>query len=181
MKSPYLILPLKYGVAGGVLSIILFFIVLVVGGNPLISNPLDFIVNSVILLVFIIFSIREFKKIYNSNTLHFWQGINVGFFTAIIIGFTTSFFIYIHLTYINPELLASYRAIISEQLATNKEGFVEQFGEEVYNKSLQDNESVTPLKLALDELIKKKLVIGFFITTIISVVMRQQPLTKKSN
>ncbi|WPP52243.1 DUF4199 domain-containing protein [Catalinimonas niigatensis] len=168
--------PFKYGVVGGVLSIILFFVVYLLGENPLVPNHLDFFVNSIILLVFIIFSIREFRISYNSNILHFLQGITIGILTVIIIGLITSISMYVYLTYFNYDLLNSYKEIMDEQLRTNKETYIEQFDENIFNMLIVENQRISPIKLAQNEFLKKKLLVGFFVTIIVSVIMRRSPV-----
>lgn len=175
-QNPYLLVPFKYGAVGGVFAVALFMVLLFSGENPLLSTPVDFLVNLVILLIFVVFGIKEFKNVYHGGYLHFWQGMSIGVFTVTLIAIISSLFILLYLNGVAPELLDSYKSSMEALINSNKEAFLEQYGEDVYRKTLADNSEVRPIDLALDEFLKKKVFVGFFVTIIVSVIMRRSPL-----
>lgn len=176
-RKLYLLLPFKYGVVGGLFAVALFLVLILSGANPLLSTPVDFLVNLIILLIFVIFSIKEFKNIHHGGYLHFWQGMSIGVFTVTVIALISSVFILLYLNWFDPTLLDGYKSSMEALINSNKSAFVEQYGEAVYSKTLADNSEVRPIDLAMDEFLKKKVFIGFFVTLIVSVIMRRNPVT----
>jgi len=176
-KNPYVLVPFKYGVVGGGLSVLLFFVLHWFGKNPLISGNLF---SFFFVPIFVFFSIKEFKKYYNDGLLHFWQGMSIGFFTYIILAIVSASFIWLYLEVANPEMLVDYITNRIELIESSKDNLVDQLGESTYEQSLLDVKAATSFDLALDDFIRKILV-GFFITTIIAVILRQQPTSLKSN
>lgn len=177
IQSPYLVVPLKYGSVGGVLSILLIFILPWFGENPLIRGNLF---SFFFVPIFVFFSIKEFKKYYNGGYLHFWQGMSIGFLTYTVLALLSAIFIWIYLETLNPEVLQEYITDRIQLMTGSKANLVERLGEATFEQSLKSVQLTTAFDMALDDFIRK-VAIGFFITTIISIVMRQQPLTKNNN
>lgn len=176
-QNPYVRVSFKYGGVGGIFAVFIFYVIIAFGENPLLGSPADFLVNLVVLVIFIVFSVKEFKKAYNGGYLHFWQGMNVGILTVTIIALISSLFILLYLNWIDPDLLDSYKASMEEIMNSNKSMFIEEYGEETFKSTLSKNAEVSPMDLAVDEFLKKKVFAGLFITLIVSVVMRRSPVT----
>lgn len=173
--NPLLTVPVKYALVGSLLTVVLFFILLFFDKNPLIANRwFDFM----LLPIFIFFSVKEYKKYYNSGFLHFWQGMTVGFFTCFFIAVIAAAFIWSYLSFASPELLQEFIIDRTNLITESKENFIEQFGEEVYRKTLADMKLVTPADMAWDDFLRK-VFIGLFITSIVAVVMRRLPPIEK--
>lgn len=175
-SNPYLALPLKYGLVGAALSIALFFVLLLLDENPLINGALF---SFFFIPIFVFFAIKEFKKYYSAGTLHFWQGMTIGFGTYMILGLVSALFIWLYLQAIDPQLLLEYIADRVALMDGSKENLIDRLGQDTYETSLANVQGATALDLALDDFLRK-IFAGFFITTIISVVMRQRPLTIKN-
>lgn len=167
--NPYVSIPIKYGLVGGLLSIILFFVLLALGFNPLINGSFF---GFFFIPIFIFFALKEFKKHHSEDTLHFWQGMTLGFATYLLLALISAVFIWVYLAFFNHELLISYIESRVTLIQDSKEGLVEQLGEETYASSIRNIRLANEFDLALDDFLRKILA-GFFITTIISVVMRQ--------
>jgi hypothetical protein len=168
--KPFLITSLKYGLIGGALTIILFFILIFLDINPFVAyKKLDF--GFLILPVFIFFSIKEFRDLRNNRQLRFWQGMTVGFFTYIFLALTSAVFILLALSFY-PQVLDQYIIDRSLMVENNKSQIVETLGEEVYYQTYQDLQQISPFVLALDDFLKK-IFAGLFITIIISVILRR--------
>lgn len=175
-KSPYLVVPFKYGMVGGVLSIALFFVLLLLDENPLINGTLF---SFFFIPIFVFFAIKEFKKYYNASYLHFWQGMTIGFGTYMILAMLSGIFIWIYLELLDPDLLVDYIANRVELMRGSKENLVDRLGQDTYDTSLASVQAATAFDLAVDDFLRKVFA-GFFITTVISVVMRQRPMTIKN-
>ena len=173
LKNPYLVVPFKYGMVGGVLSITLFFVLLLLGENPLINGTLF---SFFFIPIFVFFAIKEFKKYYNASYLHFWQGMTIGFGTYIILALVSAGFIWLYLVSLDPGLLQDYIKNRVDLMMGSQAGLVERLGQDTFDTSLASVKGATAFDLALDDLLRKVFA-GFFITTVISVVMRQRPIT----
>lgn len=174
-QNPLLTVPVKYALVGGFLTIVLFFILLFFDKNPFVANKwFDFI----LLPIFVFFSVKEYKKYYNGGFLHFWQGMTVGFFTCFIIAVIAAVFIWSYLNFVSPELLQEFITDRINLITESKESFIQQFGEEIYRKTLADMKLLTPADMALDDFLRK-VFIGLFITSVVAVVMRRLPPAEK--
>ncbi len=177
-KQPYplLTVAVKYALVGTALTIVLFFVLLFFDKNPLVTNNwVDFL----LLPIFIFFSIKEYKKYYNQGTLHFWQGMTVGFFTYCGMAFVVAVFLWGYLSLVSPALVQDYITARTDLIMSSKDNFITQFGEETYRKVLADVQLVRASDIALDDFMKK-LLVGLFITSVVSVLMRRLPVTEKT-
>jgi len=173
LKNPYLVVPFKYGLVGGMLAIMLFFILILFGENPLVSGSLFAFF---FIPIFVFFAVKEFKKDYNAGYLHFWQGMSIGFVTYMVLALVSAGFLLFYLELINPQLLQDYILDRVALMEGSKQNLVERLGEDTYSNSLLSVQNATAFDLALDDFLRK-IFAGFFITTIIAVVMRQRPVT----
>lgn len=171
IKNPLVTVPLKYGLVGGLLSVILFICLYFVGKNPLVIYR-DFDFSFLLLPIFIAFSVKEFRDRWNDKSLKFGEGMTVGFLNYIIIAIISAIFIWIFLSSIDPELLKGYISDRSSFLIAMKGQMIEKFGEDVYLKTLADIQESTAFVIALDDFLKK-IIIGLFLTIIISVIFKR--------
>ncbi len=161
---------LKYGTTGGVFLIILFLILYYTNENPLLYSKL---IDVFILLIFLVFAIREYRKIYNNGELHFWQGMSVGILTYIGMAMISAVFIYIMTAVVDPQLLTHYIESRMIMLEENKETLIKTIDEQAYLKSVSGVKKTTAFDLALDDFLKKTIT-GLIITIAISVIFRKQ-------
>jgi len=172
-RNPYLLVSVKYGLVGAGLCIVLFFILLALGENPLINGTLF---GFFFIPIFVFFAIKEFKKFYNEGYLHFWQGMTIGFGTYMVLAVFSAAFIWFYLEFFDPQLLQDYIANRIELMNGSRDNLVERLGQDTFDTSLASVQSASAFDLALDDFLRKTFA-GFFITTIVSVVMRQRPVT----
>ena len=161
----------KYGAISGVLSVLLFFAVVLLGDNPLLATKwFDYVVTP----VFIYLAVKEFKRYENGGFLLFWQGASVGFVTYVVSGLIFILVAYGYLSTAGEVWMADYRQHQVELLEENREGAVEEMGEANYARALQNlpNESVA---MVLGENIFHKLRIGILFTLAIVLVQRKSP------
>jgi hypothetical protein len=169
LKNKLITVPLKYGLIGGVLVILLFMIFYFLGKNPLVEIKL---VDILILAVFIFFSLKEFRDSHNNKELHFWQGVSGGMITYFSIGIISALFILILLVVIDPGITTNYIESRIALINENKEQLVENINEQAYLDALAGVKKTTPLDLAIDDFLKKS-IIGLFLTIIIAVILRK--------
>lgn len=162
--------PVKYGIVGGVLAVIVFLVLYLLEQNPLIHARLF---DLVLIPIMVFFCIKEFRDRVNYRELFFWQGMTTGFFVYILIAFFSSLFVYGFLNLYDVNILLEFIQANEEGLQEQRDIFIENFGQEKYQVTLENIRSTEPYHVALDDFIKK-LGIGLFYTIIISVILRRK-------
>ena len=162
----------KYALLAGVFLIILYHVSAFFGINPLI-NIGHLLFDILIFGLFIFFAAKEYKLEQRNGIFHFWQGMTIGF-TVYIIG-TALFAIGLILFFtFDDQAVSNYQEAATEFLNSRASVYTEQFGEETFAKQLHEIEEVTVSDLVLSSTLKK-LLAGFFVTPVISIILRKQP------
>ncbi len=169
--QPYFQTSLKFGLMGGILIVILFVVMVFFEINPLVaSKKLDF--GFIILPIFIFFSVKEFRDFKNEGKLRFWQAIALGMLTLFILSALSAIIVWSFLSLFSDDFLKQYIIDRTYLLEEYKPMILESTSEEVYERTFQDLQNVTPAILAFDDFLKK-IFTGIFITLIISVILRR--------
>ncbi|MDQ3535122.1 MAG: DUF4199 domain-containing protein [Bacteroidota bacterium] len=156
---------------GGILIVILFVVMVFFEINPLVaSKKLDF--GFIILPIFIFFSVKEFRDFKNEGKLRFWQAIALGMLTLFILSALSAIIVWSFLSLFSDDFLKQYIIDRTYLLEEYKPLILESTSEEVYERTFQDLQNVTPAILAFDDFLKK-IFTGIFITLIISVILRR--------
>lgn len=161
--------PLKYGLIGGVVVILLFLIFYFLNLNPLVNIKM---VDIFILTIFILFALKEFRDRYNNRQLHFWQGMTGGVINYLTIAITSAIFILIMTVIIDPDMTTKYIESRIALLHENKQTLIDTMDEKTYIDTVAGVKGTTGFDLALDDFLKKS-IIGLFLTIIISVILRK--------
>ena len=167
-KYPILFVSIKYGLVGSAVAIACFLGFYFLHENPLLSSKL---LDVVIILIFLIFSMKEFKDVYTDNEFHFWQGMSIGMINYLTIALLSGIFIWIMVKFVDPELLKSYIQERIQLIETNKNTIKETFNAITYQQAIDGVRHTTAFDLALDDFLKNS-IIGLFLTIIISVIFR---------
>jgi hypothetical protein len=162
---------LKYGLIGGSLVIGLILFLYLMDKNPLSNARYS---DLFVLLIFILFGIKEYRDVYNNKVLHFWQGMTVGTITVLVIAILSSVCIAV-LCSLDMELLTSFVAEKIEFVNQNKASLIEAIDERAYLDTIRGLRETTVIDMALDDFLKKTL-IGLILSIIISVIFRKKPL-----
>lgn len=162
---------LKYSVICGIFLIGMYHLSFLLDSNPLIDVT-HLIFDIIIFGLFIFFAEKEFKTYKNGGILHFWQGMSIGF---LVYGLATFIFIISLVIYFVADIDAviNYKEAATKFLNERAEIYKDQFGKESYEKQLEDIRSVTKWDLIFSSSIKK-IMAGFFITPVISIILRKQ-------
>ena len=164
--------PLRFGIIGGVIGFGLIWVLYLIGTHPfLVPVFLDFRV--VLLSVFLAFSLKELRDFYFAGILYFWQGMVASFilvatFAIIVSGLIVTFASYV------PRFVSSYVDQFTEQARQFPPDVIERIGKEAFERNLATLPSTTPFDLAL-LYFWQCFIIGFFVSIIISVILRRQP------
>ena len=171
IRNPLVAVPLRYAIIGFFLYGTLFLLLYYLDYNPLvIGRPWDF--GFFLIPVMIFFSIKDYKANYNQGELRFWQGMTCGFITYATIGLSTAVFIYLFLTFADPDVLVGYIQDRIQLLENSKQQFIDQLGESLYHEQVAKMRDTSGLVVALDDF-WKKLAIGLFLTILIAAIMRK--------
>lgn len=168
--NPLIKIPARFGIAGVVISGLLFLVLYWVGKNPLVySRPWDF--GFLMIPVMVFFGMKDFKN-HNGGELRFWQGMTSGFVIYCIIAAGSAFFLWNFLTWGDPTVLDGYIADRLHLLDENKAQFEHTLGPELYKQQIQKMKETSAWVVAMDDF-WKKLSIGLFLTILIAVILRK--------
>lgn len=169
--KPLFQVPLKFGLIGAGINMLMFFVLHWTGTNPLLEmRVFDFF----IIPVFIFFGIKEFRDTFNQGLMEFWQGMTVGFFIYGLIALLYSGFLWLSLQFVNPEMLQFYITESLNVINENKDLLTEEMGVENYQNSYNEVSKTTSFDLVIDSFVKKA-GIGFLLTSVLSTVLKKQP------
>lgn len=171
LKNPLLSVPIKFGSFAGILAITMFFVLYFMELNPFVESRL---MDIILLPIFIFFSLKDFRDVRNGGVLHYWQGMTVGVLMYLLMATISALFIYIFTTWIDPNVLHEYIADRVNLMQESKVQFLEQLGEDTYEKAIVDVSATKPITLAIDDFLKKS-IIGLMLTIMISIILRKQP------
>lgn len=171
MKNPLVNLSIKYGAAAAFLLMALFIVLFYMGKHPINISVLD--IRFLILPLFMVIAMKDFRDNKNEKSLHFWQGLSIGAIIFFTIGILVSLFIIVF-SVIDPDFLNMY---IDERIALivdHKAVFVEQLGELTVKEQLEKLPLTTSINLAIDYFVRT-LAIGLILNILISIILRRQP------
>ena len=163
--------PLKYGVVGAGLVMVMFLTIYLLGKNPLFTlQTFDF----GLIPLFLFFAIKDFRDTHNERVLHFWQGMTAGFFVYVSIALLSSLFIFLFLELADRNIVADFITNRVEMLERSREEMTDGLGKEAFDKVYIELQKTTPYILAMDNFLKKA-ILGLSFTILISVILRKQP------
>mgnify|MGYP005750757471 CR=1 FL=1 len=168
--NKYLKTAYQFGILGGLLSVISFYILSFLNPDP--SN-LNLVFGYLIIPFAVFLSIKFFKEYTNNGYLSFSEGMTVGFVTYTLLGLVSCLGIWIILL-----TMPDFFMVIKESklfvLEENKETIIQQLGESSYNTTLQSISNLTPWNVALNDGLWK-IIPGMFFSIIISIILRKNP------
>ena len=169
-KSQLYKVPLKYGVAGGIIAFVLFLTLYYTDGDPVSSN---YIIDGVLMFLFVFFSLKELRDYKYGGKMLYWQGMTGGFVCYALIALISALTTWVYLGAVDPDLYAQKKQEKITILTQDPEKWVEQLGQEDYEEAVENVKAITPFSLAADDFVKK-LLIGFFLTTIIALFYKRK-------
>lgn len=171
-RSPLVSVSLRYGAVCGILSFILMITTYYIGRHPLMISPfLDFRI--LLFGVFIFFTLKEIRDYYQQGVLYFWQAL-IGSFLMVV---TATVIAAIGLQIfgnLEKTFVPSYIAQMTAYLKTFPQADIERIGKEIYQRNLDQLPATNISVLAFTYFIQG-VVIGLFVSIILSVILRKQP------
>jgi uncharacterized membrane-anchored protein YitT (DUF2179 family) len=175
LKSPLVTIAIRWGFIGGALAIALLIGTYYLGKHPFMISPfLDFRV--LLFGVMIYFTLREFRDAHQEGALYFWQGM-IGSFVMVMVAGTVASLLFLVFMALEENFVAAYIPLMTEYLKSFSPEDIERIGKEVYERNLEQLASTNGKQLA-GLYFAQGLIIGFFVSIIVSVIWRKQP---KSN
>lgn len=172
-KIPPLVrVPLRYGLIGGVLGFVLIIILYYLNRHPFLI-PVFFDFRVVFFGVFFFFSLKELRTYYFEGLLFFWQGIAACFVFLVVFATIASSLIWAFAALV-PDFVSQYITLFLEQARTFPPEVIEQIGKDAYERNLAALQTTNAFNMAA-LYFWQCFVIGFFVSIIISVILRRQP------
>lgn len=172
-KIPPLVrVPLRYGLIGGALGFVLVIILYYLDRHPFLI-PVFFDFRVAFFGIFIFFSLKELRTYYFDGLLFFWQGMSGAFVFLFTFALLASVLIGIFASLV-PAFVTQYIDLFMEQAKTFPPEVIEQIGKEAYERNLAALPTTNAMSLAT-LYFWQCFVIGFFVSIIISVILRKQP------
>ena len=169
---PLVKVPLVNGAIAGALGALLNIVLYYLSSHPfLIPVYLDFRI--LLFGFFIFFTLKEFRDLHQEGILYFWQGLIISFIFVNVFGVVAGGLIWIFASAM-PVFVSDY---ISQQIAILKDipqEIIDRIGKEVYERNLEMLPATNAFDLA-SLYFTQSLIIGFFISIILSVILRRQP------
>ena len=168
--NKYLKTAYQFGILGGLLSVISFYILSFLNPDP--SN-LNLVFGYLIIPFAVFLSIKFFKEYTNNGYLSFSEGMTVGFVTYTLLGLVSCLGIWIILLSM-PDFFGVIKESKLFVLEENRDTIIRQLGENSYKTTLQSISNLTPWNVALNDGLWK-IIPGMFFSIIISIILRKNP------
>lgn len=169
---PIVRIPKFYGLIGAALGFVLLIILYYIGRHPFLIIPLfDFRV--ALFAVFMYFILKELRDYYFAGLLFFWQGMIACGIFVLTYGIVASALVWIFGINV-PQFVIQYIELATNQVLTYPKDTIDQIGKEVYQQALADLKKTTAFNLA-SLYLRQCVMIGFFVSIILSVILRRQP------
>lgn len=170
--SPLVSIGVRNGAIAAVVSIALLIGMYYMGRHPLMVSPfLDFRI--LLFGVFIFFSLREFRDVHQEGQLYFWQGM-MGSFIMVMVTATTASLLLVLFSSFEPTFIPSYIDAATEYFKTFPKEDIERIGKDVYERNLSLLPSTNSKQVA-GLYFAQSIMIGLFVSIILSVILRKQP------
>ena len=144
------------------------------GTHPLLI-PIFFDYRIVLFTIFIFLGLKEFKDFFNGGFLQFWQGMIIGIGIYLIVGLLAGIFVS-SFSSLNEEFHDEYITGTIKGLELDKEQLVNTgsitISEEEFQSQVNMLQESKPYVLGIDYFIKSS-VLGFFLTILLSVILRK--------
>jgi len=122
-----------------------------------------------------VIGLKELRDDHQQGLLSFGQGMVSNFLFTTVFATLASGLIWIYMI-IDPNFLTTYIKVATEQMHAIPAEAIEQLGKVEYDRNILALQGTNISDLALDYLIKS-FIISFFLSIIISVILRRQPKT----
>lgn len=169
--SPLTRISVRNGIIAGLLGFIFLLGLYFMGKHPFLF-PIYFDFRLFLFGIFLVITLREIRD-NQDGILFFWQGMIACFLFTILFAIITSGLIGIY-AWLNPAFLANYISTAIEQMKSIPAEAIEQIGKDVYDSNLKALPATNGYDMSFHYL-WQSFIISFFLSIIISVILRRQP------
>ena len=169
---PLVFISLRNGLISGLLGFCLLLALFYMGKHPFLF-PIYFDFRSVLLTVFMVLTLKEYREDHQQGILYFWQGMIGTFLVTLTFAVSASLLIAVF-SRLQPAFVSEFIRLATEQLQAVAPEVIERWGKEVHEANLASLPGTTGATLASDYFVKS-FIISFFLSIIISVILRRQP------
>lgn len=158
------------GLAGAVLFCLYFTVIYWVYGNPFLPDPksLDFFIYMLTIVALLFY----FRFRVNRGWMYFWQAFVISSGAVLLMATLCALFVYFFVEVLYPDVLGTYISYTLHQFNAENEANERHFGKDEYARLLQAIRQIRASNLGWYEW-KIKMLIGLFISLIVSAVMRR--------
>lgn len=162
---------LFYAIVGSILGFLVLLLVYHLGRHPFLI-PVIFDFRLLLLPALLTLTLRDYR-VYQEGLLYFWQGMIGGFFLHLFYGGIVSLYILLFGIF-HSNFVDSYIHTLTLQFQKNEKTIIERVGAEAFHQQFARLPHTTAFDLASDYFLKSML-IGLFLTIIISIILRKHP------
>lgn len=175
--SPLLRISARNGLIAGLLATIVLIILYYVGRHPFLIAPFfDFRI--LLFGIFIFFTLKEFRDYHQQGLLFFWQGLFASFIVVIVTSVFAGIGLWVFGT-LEPAFVSDYVREMTAYLQkfTEEDLARARIGKETYERNLAQLPATNISTLVLTHF-AQGMIIGFFISLILSVILRKTNQTQ---
>jgi len=170
-KYPWIAVAARNGLIAGIVGMMMFLGLYFLGRHPFLIPPyMDFRI--ILFGVLLFFTLKEFRDYFQEGTLYFWQGMFMSLIFTSIFALIAAVVVWAFAG-LNPRFVGSYVSLTLDQIKSIPPEIVERIGKSDYERSIKALPATRGLDLAV-LYFWQSFVISFFVSTIISVILRRQ-------
>ncbi len=174
-RAPRLLfISVRNGLIAGALGFIFLLALYYLGKHPFLF-PIYFDFRIILFTVFMVMGLKELRDYHQQGELSIGQGMVSSLVFTAIFALITAELIWIFCA-IEPRFLSDYIKTAMTQMESIGPAVIEQLGKEAYERNLNGLPATRARDLALDYF-AKSFIVSFFLSIIISVILRRQPKT----
>lgn len=172
INSPLIKIALRYGAIASLIGFALVVMLFYTGKHPfLIPVYADFRI--FLFGVFIFFALKEYRDQQGQGILYFWQGMVGSYVLLLSFGLLAAMAVYLF-TLADASFVTEFVRLFTEQAKSIPAEELERVGKEDFERNLLELSNTNGYNMALLHF-KQSLIIGFFISIIVTIVLRKQP------
>jgi len=170
--SPLVRVPLLYGLMAGVLGGAICIALYYIGKHPLLF-PIYFDFRIVLFGLFMFFTLKEYRDHYMGGVLYFWQGVIMCVLMVTVFAIIAGLILY-GFGKFEPKYVTSFITLYTDQVKNFPKEVVDGIGKENIDRNLEALKSTNSYELAKNYF-SQSYFLSFFLTIILSVILRKQP------
>lgn len=164
---------IKYGLIGSIITIIPFVILHYTVGAPTAKGS-GFLIDGVLLFIFLFFGLKDFRDNYNQKILHFWQGMTIGVVTYLLMALGYGLFVWLFIDWQGDSYISEHISASASQMKATAESYPDTISKEKLAEGLAQLKNVTAFDLGQKAFLGE-IFLGLFLTPLISMILRKKP------